>query len=134
MCFYYTGHLECAWGFEREPILSTWFLSLSCRFWCFCYILIINVVIWCETYICIYHWRSIFRLFLEEFQTFVAQFLLVTLHITFVICIFYVIYFYFCWTDLFAVLIAFMVCIWYIFRLHISVCQDIFLQSLLYVF
>ena len=45
----------------------------SYRFWCFCCILIIFVVVWCETCICICHWRSIFYLFLEEFQVFVDK-------------------------------------------------------------
>ena len=31
------------------------------------------VVVWCETCICMCHWRSIFRLFLEGFQVFVDK-------------------------------------------------------------
>ena len=114
---------------ENRYYQSGFFLC-SYRFWYFGYVLLIYVVIWCRTCICIYHWRSIFRLFLEEFQVFVDQFFFWS-HCTFAIwfirfvVLLLLLFFYFCWTPLFAVLIVFMVCDWYMFRLHICVCEDI---------
>ena len=58
---------------ENRYYQSGFFLC-SYRFSCFGCVLIIFVVVWCKTCICIYHWRSIFRLFLEEFKVFVDKF------------------------------------------------------------